>query len=101
METEKYYFRVGVFCLLVAAAFVYYLISFGGGQESKNLVRYAVYFDNSVAGLARGAPVKLKGIAVGVVNDIRFVSKENDRILTVVDIADTAPDRRASCRERV
>jgi phospholipid/cholesterol/gamma-HCH transport system substrate-binding protein len=94
METEKYYFRVGLFCLAVTAAFVYYLITFGGGQESKNLLRYAIYFDNSVAGLARGAPVKLKGIAVGVVDEIRFVSKENDRILAVADIVDTAPIRK-------
>jgi len=93
METEKYYFRVGVFCLAVAAAFVYYLINFGGGQESKSMTRYAVYFDNSVAGLTRGAPVKLKGIAVGLVDDISFVSRENDRILVVADIVETAPIR--------
>jgi phospholipid/cholesterol/gamma-HCH transport system substrate-binding protein len=94
METEKYYFRVGIFFLAVTACFVYYLINFGGGQESKNLTRYAVYFDNSVAGLTRGAPVKLKGIAVGLVNEIRFVSKENDRILVIVDVAETAPIRK-------
>lgn len=94
METEKYYFRVGAFVLVVMAAFVYYLVSFGGGQESKDLKRYGVYFDNSVAGLTRGAPVKLKGIAVGLVDDIRFVSRENDRILVIVDITASAPVRK-------
>ena len=93
METEKYYFRVGVFCLTIVAAFVYYLINFGSGPESKALVRYAIYFDNSVAGLTRGAPVKLKGIAVGVVDEIRFMSRENDRILVLADITETAPIR--------
>lgn len=93
METEKYYFRVGAFCLAVVAAFVYYLIAFSGGSESKNLTRYAIYFHNSVAGLTRGAPVKLKGIAVGVVGNIHFVSKEDDKILVTVDITDTAPIR--------
>jgi phospholipid/cholesterol/gamma-HCH transport system substrate-binding protein len=94
METEKYYFRVGIFFLAVTACFVYYLVSFGGGQESKDLTRYAIYFDNSVTGLTRGAPVKLKGIAVGLVNDISFVSRENDRILVTVDISENAPIRK-------
>lgn len=93
METEKYYFRVGVFCLAVVSAFVYYLITFGSGHESKQLNRYAIYFDSSVAGLTRGAPVKLKGIAVGLVEEIHFVSKENDKIYITVDITDTAPIR--------
>lgn len=93
METEKYYFRVGAFCLAVVAAFVYYLVNFGGGQESNAMTRYAIYFDNSVAGLPRGAPVKLKGIAVGVVDEIHFVSRENDRILVIADIVETAPIR--------
>ncbi len=93
METEKYYFRVGAFFLAVAAAFIYYLISFGGGQESADLTRYAIYFENSVAGLTRGAPVKLKGISVGLVEDIRFVSRDNDRILVLVDVTETAPVR--------
>jgi phospholipid/cholesterol/gamma-HCH transport system substrate-binding protein len=94
METEKYYFRVGVFFLVAATAFVYYIISFGGGPESHRLTRYAIYFDGSVSGLTRGAPVKLQGIAVGLVNDLRFVSRENGRILVLADISDTAPIRK-------
>ncbi|MFH1157971.1 MAG: MlaD family protein [Pseudomonadota bacterium] len=93
METEKYYFRVGLFFLTGVAAFIYYLVAFGAGSDSKNMVRYAVYFDSSVAGLARGAPVKLKGIEVGFVQDIRFVSRGNDRILVTADIIDTSPIR--------
>jgi phospholipid/cholesterol/gamma-HCH transport system substrate-binding protein len=93
METEKYYFRVGVFFLLVTACFVFYLINFGNG-ETGSMTRYAVYFDNSVAGLARGAPVKLKGIAVGLVNEINFVAKDSDRILVVIDVSETAPIRK-------
>ena len=93
METEKYYFRVGLFFLAVASAFIYYLITFGAGSEIKNIVRYAVYFDSSVAGLTRGAPIKLKGIDVGFVQDIRFVSRGNDRVLVMADIINIAPIR--------
>ena len=91
METEKYYFRVGLFFAVVSAAFVYYLIVFGGGQESRSLMRYAITFDHSVAGLTRGAPVKLKGIEVGLVDSIRFVSRDNDEIRVLADIDETAP----------
>ena len=93
METEKYYFRVGAFCLMVIAIFVYYLITFGNGIESKNLKNYAVYFDHSILGLNRGAPVKLKGIAVGIVQNINFASKEGDRILVMLKINEHAPVR--------
>lgn len=93
METEKYHFRVGLFFLAVAAIFVYYLMVFGGVRESRNLATYAVYFDNSVAGLARGAPVKFKGIEVGLVREVHFVSRENDRVLVLADIDEAAPVR--------
>ena len=93
METEKHYFKVGLFFLVVTIAFVYYLMNFGGHNENQSLTRYAIYFDHSVAGLARGAPVKFKGISVGLVDDIRFVSRDNDRIIVTADISDTAPVR--------
>jgi phospholipid/cholesterol/gamma-HCH transport system substrate-binding protein len=93
METEKYYLRVGVFFLAVTCIFVYYLMVFGGGQDRKHMTQYAVYFDSSVAGLARGAPIKLKGLDVGVVSDIHFISRESDRILVIAKISDTAPVR--------
>lgn len=93
METEKYYFRVGVFFLACLAAFAYYVMIFSGDTGNDRLVRHAVYFDNSVTGLIRGAPVKFKGITVGLVHDISFASRDSDRILVLADIADTAPVR--------
>lgn len=93
METEKHYFKVGMFFVTVMGIFVYYLLTFGGDNENQNLSRYSIYFDHSVGGLTRGAPVKLKGITVGLVDSIRFVSRDNDRILVLADISDTAPVR--------
>lgn len=93
METEKYYFRVGVFFIIVAGLFVYYLITFGGGQTMRDLTRYVVYFDHSVAGLTRGAPVRMNGLDVGLVDSTRFVDHGSDRILVLVDIDSNAPVR--------
>ncbi len=91
METEKHYFKVGLFCLVIIGAFVYYLIILGG--QNRDLKRYAIYFDHSVDGLVKGAQVKLKGIDVGQVVSLRFLSPENDRILILADISDKAPVR--------
>lgn len=93
METEKHYFKVGLFCLAALTAFVYYLVTFGGDQETGDMKHYSVYFKNSVNGLVRGAPVRLRGINVGLVDEIRFVSADSDRILVGVDISETAPVR--------
>ncbi len=93
METEKFYMRVGIFCLSVIFLFTYYLMFVNAGKERQNLVRYGIYFDNSVSGLARGDPVKFKGFDVGIVADIRFVTNDTDRILVIVEIASTAPVR--------
>ena len=93
METEKYYFRVGVFCLAITAVFVYYLMSFGSGLEGQNLTRYAVYFEDSISGLTRGAPVKLKGIAVGLVDKIEFAGSEDDKVLVWLEVNANAPIR--------
>ncbi len=93
METEKYYFRVGAFFLSVTLLFVIYVLTFGETGGGASTVRYAIYFDNAVTGLTRGAPVKMKGIAVGTVDEIRFMAKGSDRILVTADIDENAPVR--------
>ena len=93
METEKHYFKVGLFFIVIMGAFVYYLTMFGGASSPQSMKRYAVYFDHAVDGLTHGAIVKLRGIPVGLVADIRFVSAGNDRILVTADIDETAPVR--------
>jgi phospholipid/cholesterol/gamma-HCH transport system substrate-binding protein len=92
METEKYYFRVGLFALAGMALFVWYLVIFHGGS-GQGVIRYATYFDSSVVGLARGAPVRHKGLDMGVVTDIHFVARDDDKILVLMDLSGTAPIR--------
>lgn len=93
METEKHYFKVGMFFLAALAVFVWYMTAFGSRNQGHDIKRYTVYFSHSVSGLARGAPVKLQGITVGAVSDISFVSTESDSIRVTADIDDTAPVR--------
>ena len=61
------------------------LLMFGSGQYFSKVQRYVAYFDGSVNGLITGAPVKLRGVAIGRVNDVLVqYDTEHNRVLTPV-----------------
>ena len=60
-------FVVGALILLVIG-----VVAFGSGQLFKHQKEFILYFDGSVNGLRIGAPVKLKGVEIGSVKDIRL-----------------------------
>jgi paraquat-inducible protein B len=68
-------FVVGALALLVIA-----LIVFGSGQLFRHTKEFVLYFDNSVNGLRVGAPVKLKGVEIGSVKDIRLQLEKDLRV---------------------
>jgi paraquat-inducible protein B len=61
-------FLVGAVILAVAG-----LVIFGGGKFFRSTQRWVAYFDESVKGLAIGAPVTFRGVKVGSVVDIKVV----------------------------
>ncbi len=65
MEREARYAAVGAFVLLVLAMAVLFVYWYTEGHEHRDYTRYEVYFDGSVSGLARGAPVRYLGVDVG------------------------------------
>lgn len=93
MEQERYYFRVGVFVTITLVALTLIASWFATNRQKETFLTYAIFFEGSVDGLSRGAPVRLKGIEVGNVKDISFASYENDLIRVLVDIIDSAPIR--------
>ena len=61
------------------------LLMFGSGHYFSKVQRYVAYFDGSVNGLVTGAPVKLRGVAIGRVNDVLVqYDTEHNRVLTPV-----------------
>lgn len=91
MEREANYAAVGAFVLLVvvmAALFVYW---YSESREHRNYVRYEIYFDGTVSGLTRGAPVRYLGVDVGRVVAMHIDPRNPSRVQVIVDIDSTAP----------
>ena len=77
-------FVVGALSLLVIA-----VIALGSGRMFRQTRQFVLYFDNSVNGLRLGAPVKVKGVEIGAVKDIRLQLERNaqdEKIPVIIEI---------------
>jgi paraquat-inducible protein B len=63
---------IGAFVLGAVALIVIAIVVFGSGRLFRQTREFVLYFDNSVNGLRIGAPVKVKGVEIGSVKDIRL-----------------------------
>jgi paraquat-inducible protein B len=63
---------IGAFVLGALALIVIAILVFGSGRLFRQTKAFVLYFDGSVNGLRIGAPVKIKGVEIGSVKDIRF-----------------------------
>src|SRR3954466_4770999 len=74
-------FVIGGFALLIVA-----LLSFGGGSFFSKPQQFVVYFDESIHGLDKGLPVKLRGVRIGRVTslNIRYDEKSNKSVAAVI-----------------
>jgi paraquat-inducible protein B len=63
---------IGGFVIGAIALMVISVIVFGSGQLFRKTREFVLYFDSSVNGLRIGSPVKVRGVEIGAVKDIRF-----------------------------
>jgi phospholipid/cholesterol/gamma-HCH transport system substrate-binding protein len=91
MEREARYAAVGAFVLLVLAMAVLFVYWYAEGHERRDYTRYEVYFDGTVSGLARGAPVRYLGVDVGRVVRMSIDPRNSSRVEVIVDIDSSAP----------
>lgn len=93
MEIRAPYALIGLFVLVAIGAvfgFVYWMHNAGGLQTRTT---YQVRFENTVAGLLRGAAVLFNGIRVGEVTDLQL-SPDNPRLITAtIAVATSTPVR--------
>ena len=62
---------VGIFVIGALALLVAGVVLFGSGKFFRPTLEYVAYFEGSVGGLLKGAPVKFHGVRIGAVTDIR------------------------------
>lgn len=84
------YFRLGLFIILGIGMLVSVVVILGAGRYFETTYSMETYFDESINGLSIGSPVKLRGVNIGRVSKITFVSniyqdasRKNDRYVYV------------------
>ncbi len=78
MPTKKTYFKIGVFVLTGVSILLAVVIFVGGSELLRKTMPAETYFNESVQGLDIGAPVKYRGVAVGRVSSIGFITNKYD-----------------------
>ena len=71
MNTTRY-FKLGLFILTAAGVLIAAAIALGAGRMFAKSIALETSFDESIAGLEVGAPVKHRGVTIGHVQSIRF-----------------------------
>ncbi len=93
MERKVNYAVVGLFVILLGAAFLAISLWLAVGEFSGNFTRYHVFVDESVSGLYRDAPVKYRGVEIGKVREIELNPLVPDQVQLTLDIKSNVPIR--------
>ena len=76
---------IGLFVLLGLALWTVIIIMWGSGSYFSSLPRYVIYFEGSVNGPAPGSVVRLKGVTIGKVLQVKVsYNPELNQLLTPV-----------------
>jgi phospholipid/cholesterol/gamma-HCH transport system substrate-binding protein/paraquat-inducible protein B len=70
MEESKRYYRLGLFVLVCFTLLAVVLFLLGGRKLFQPTFTFETYFNESVAGLELGAPVRFRGVPLGQVTQI-------------------------------
>src|ERR1700722_16795668 len=70
MEESGHYRRLGFFIVMSVAAFGAAILALGGRDWFQPAFTFETYFNNSIAGLDLGAPVRFRGVPLGQVTQI-------------------------------
>jgi phospholipid/cholesterol/gamma-HCH transport system substrate-binding protein/paraquat-inducible protein B len=76
MSAKANYFKIGIFVISAAVIAIIAIIVLGVGTVFQHKVMIETYIDGSVQGLDVGSPFKFRGVKLGSVEEITFVSNE-------------------------
>jgi len=81
-------FVAGAIVLVIAG-----ILLFGGGKFFKDTKKFVLFFEGSMQGLNKGAPVAFKGVRVGSVTEIKVLLDSRDLSLQIPVFIEIEPDR--------
>jgi len=97
METRANYVVVGTFVLvIIAAAFASIFWLAGQQLAQRSPTYYDIYFSGSVVGLDKGAKVRLNGIPIGEVSEIRLDPDNPEQVRVTVAVDPSSPIKQDS-----
>lgn len=89
MAAPTNHFKIGLFVILSLAAIIVVTVALGAQSVKKETVLYTTYFNESVQGLDVGAPVKFRGVPIGVVAGVQIAPDHRHvEVLQELDSAD-------------
>jgi phospholipid/cholesterol/gamma-HCH transport system substrate-binding protein len=91
MATKSQKIKLGVFLIASVSLFILSLVLITGMEMWEDQDRYYIEFSESVSGLEIGAPVKLRGVDVGSVTDIRLDPKNVEIVKVFVSVEQGTP----------
>jgi phospholipid/cholesterol/gamma-HCH transport system substrate-binding protein len=91
MERDAKYAAVAVFAMLAIAAAVAFVWWYSDRGERRDFVRYEIYFDGSVSGLARASPVRYLGVDVGRVRSLSIARDNPSRVRVIAEVDSETP----------
>src|SRR3990172_5337725 len=82
---------VGVFVLVLGAAFIWGILWISAGGKPQYLDWYLVYMSDSVSGLNVDASVKYRGVDIGKVEQLDIDSKNPEHVRLLLQVRQGAP----------
>jgi len=87
METRAHYVLVGAFVLFLVTCAAVVALWLARVQFQEQVSYYDIYLAGSVTGLVAGSPVRVNGVLVGHVTDVRLDPQDPTRVRVTVQIS--------------
>jgi len=91
MENRVSYILVGLFVFILGFSTVGAILWLGKYAQNENYNYYNIVTTQSVSGLNSKAPVKLRGVSVGEVNDIYINSDNSEEVIVFIKVKEDTP----------
>jgi len=91
MYSRVNYTLIGAFTILLTIGIIFFVLWLGNSSFKDDTTTYILRMKESVSGLSKDSGVKLKGVNIGTVKDIRVNPKNIEEVEILLDIKKSIP----------